>query len=106
MLRVPEPSASEDEWEVAEEEPALPPRPKKSSKSKKGKKSRSSASGFKGGLKKGFGVLAIVLGLAIGAGIGYMAFAGGKPRALRGLVIPFVMVAMGIAWVKGETYGG
>jgi len=93
-----------DDWDDVEESESPPiPRAKKSAKkSGKARKAKSSGSVF----KRIFGGLAIVLGVAIGAGIAYIAFVGGKPKALKGIVLPFVMIGMGIAWVKGETYGG
>ncbi|MCA8998879.1 MAG: hypothetical protein KDA80_17905 [Planctomycetaceae bacterium] len=81
-----------------------PPRTKASSQKKKRKKKSSAGSGW--GAKQMLGGLILAFGVLLLVGILYMAVAEGfEPRALRGLVLPFAMIGMGIAWMKGETFG-
>ena len=68
------------------------------------KKKSSADSGW--GAKQMFGGLILAFGVLLLVGILYMAVAEGfEPRALRGLVLPFAMIGMGIAW-RWELLGG
>jgi len=100
----------EDEWdETPEEEPA--PRPARSgAKTSKGTKSktgtRRSQGLFKLTFKMIFGVLSLLLGVIIAGCLAFAVLTGrGELRMLRGLAVPVVMIGMGIAWIKGETFG-
>ena len=78
---------------------------KSTSKTSSRKKRRDPGSGITA--KKIFGFLSLALGSVLLVGIVIFIFSGEfQPKRLGGLVVPFAMIGMGWAWMKGETYGG
>lgn len=115
MIKVPKAEDEDENWEDmaeddSEELPTPPPRAKKSSarspkKSSSKKSRRAPGSGITS--KKIFGGLILVLGVALlGAIVVFIVSGEFQPKRLGGLILPFAMIGMGWAWIKGETYGG
>ena len=103
----------EEEWDDTpepEEEPAARPvrsaaKKPKGTKAAKGGKRRSQGL-FKLTVKMIFGVLSLLLGVLILGWIGFAFLTGrGELRMLRGLAFPVVLIGVGLAWIKGETFG-
>lgn len=110
-IQVPAGEAAADEWEQwdsFDDASAVPPAaPKKPRSGQKKKKKGAAASGLQWGIKAIFGLIAIVIGAAIGIFICYSLFTGNADiKMARGLVMPVVFIGFGIAWIKGDTYGG
>ena len=103
----------ENEWDdTPEEAPGEVPAPKRSRSAGKGSKSankkgaKRSVGMFKRSFKMVFGVLSLLLGVLIGGWIGFAFLTGrGEFRMLRGLAFPAVLIGVGVAWIKGETFG-
>lgn len=96
------------EDESSEELPLPQARSKKSTaKSKKSgtrKSRRATGSGITA--KQIFGGLSLGLGSVMFVAILFFIFSGGfQLKRAGGLVVPFAMIGMGWAWIKGETYG-
>jgi hypothetical protein len=95
-----------DQWDDIDDASAAPPVAKKSRNGPK-KKKKGTASGVQWGIKAIFGLIAIMIGAAIGIFICYSLFTGNADiKMARGLVMPVVFIGFGIAWIKGDTYGG
>lgn len=108
---VPEPEESFlddlDDLEDESDEELPKPRPtsKKSTKKRPAKQSRrNSGSGITA--KQVLGGVIMTLGCAFLVAIVMFIFSGQfVPKRIGGLILPFAMIGMGWAWVKGETYG-
>lgn len=77
----------------------------------KRKRRARSGPGLKFGLRQVGGVLALLLGIAIFSGIGYSLLTGNEAGYTnfgyaRGVVSATVATLCGIAWLKGQTFGG
>ncbi len=56
--------------------------------------------------KQIFGYAILALGVVLVAGMVFFIFSGEfQPKRLRALILPFLMIGMGWAWIQGKTYG-